>query len=85
MSKDPLKRLGVKNKEEIKNHPFFNNFDWGKLLRKEIQPPFEKIQITEKMIKQDLNLKFEDQDYSQSNYYENRVPDFSFAVNLLEK
>lgn len=85
MAKDPLKRLGVKDKADIKKHPFFNNIDWNKLIAREIQPPFEKLQITEKMIKKDHTFKFEDQDYSEANYYENRVPDFSFAVNLMEK
>ena len=85
MAKDPLKRLGVKEKADIKKHPFFNGVDWDKLFKKEITPPFEKLQITEKMIKKDQTLKFEDQDYSEANFYENRVPDFSFAVNLMEK
>ena len=38
--KDPEMRLGVKDKNEIKQHPFFNGFDWEGLLKKELSPPY---------------------------------------------
>lgn len=37
------------------------------------------------MLKHDDKIKFDDKDYEENNYYENRVPDFSFAVHLLDK
>lgn len=38
--KDPEMRLGVKDKNEIKQHPFFKEFDWEGLLKKELSPPY---------------------------------------------
>lgn len=35
-------RLGSKKgAEEIKNHPWFENFNWEKLINKSIEPPFK--------------------------------------------
>ena len=40
--KDPKMRLGSqKGSEEIKNHPWFKNIVWDKLLKKEVEPPFK--------------------------------------------
>lgn len=39
LEKNPKNRIGAQNKAEIKQHPFFNGFDWAKCLRKEMQPP----------------------------------------------
>jgi len=40
--KDPKKRLGAANDfDEIKKHPWFNDLDWDKLYKKEIEPPFK--------------------------------------------
>jgi serum/glucocorticoid-regulated kinase 2 len=42
LTRDPQHRLGVNGADEIKKHPFFaKNIDFGKLLKKEIQPPFK--------------------------------------------
>lgn len=79
--KDPLKRLGVKDKNEIKKHNFFKGVDWGKVVRKEYRPPIEKLVLTGKLLKRDEKLNFQDRDYEENNYNENRVPEFSFAVN----
>ncbi len=40
LQKDPNSRIGVKNKKELKDHAFFEGIDWGKVLRKEYEPPF---------------------------------------------
>ena len=34
------KRPEFKNKKELKDHPFFEGIDWGKVLKKEYDPPF---------------------------------------------
>lgn len=39
MDKDPNKRLGCKDKAEIKNHPFFHDIDFLKVLNKEYEAP----------------------------------------------
>lgn len=42
LERDPKLRLGSHNDaEDIKSHPFFKDIDWGKLLGKEISPPFK--------------------------------------------
>jgi serine/threonine kinase 32 len=38
--KEPEMRLGVRDKNEIKQHPFFKDFDWEKLLAKELPLPY---------------------------------------------
>ena len=42
LEKDPKNRIGVKNKNEIKIHPFFEEINWEKLENKEIEPPILK-------------------------------------------
>lgn len=39
MKKDPKKRIGSKNKKEIKDDPFFQQLDWSKVMNKEYEPP----------------------------------------------
>ena len=39
MDKEPKQRLGFNDKNEIKNHPFFQDIDFEKVLKKEYTPP----------------------------------------------
>ena len=39
LDRDPNKRPGVKNPDDLKNHPFFDGINWKKLERKETVPP----------------------------------------------
>jgi len=39
LHKDPKLRPGIKNKEEIKNDPFFREIDWKKLQLWKLPPP----------------------------------------------
>jgi len=41
MQIDPAMRLGAEGFSDIKNHKFFCNLDWEKLLTKEISSPIE--------------------------------------------
>lgn len=43
MRLEPSHRLGAKNWQEIKSHPFFSNFDWEKLESGEMESPLKKI------------------------------------------
>lgn len=40
IQRKPAKRLGTNGPAEVKNHPWLKNYDWSKLSRKEIEPPF---------------------------------------------
>ena len=87
LEKDPNKRFGFSNKDEIKKHPFFKGIDWEKLIYKEIKAPINfmkqkseneklnKDEIENKMIK---NIKFNDVDYTEENKFSKRVKNFSF-------
>ena len=68
----------MKDKNEIKHHPFFKEINFERLLKKESDPPFDAIELTEEIIKPDKSLKFNDTDYQDRNDKEFRVPDFSF-------
>ena len=37
---DPKKRLGYNSADDVKNHPFFHDIDFNKVLNKEYKPPF---------------------------------------------
>ena len=41
--KDPNKRIGLSNKVELKNHPWFHDINWDKLSRKGIKPPLNLV------------------------------------------
>ena len=32
--------MGTKNSSDVRNHPWFENIDWKKLLNKELKPHF---------------------------------------------
>lgn len=40
LEKNPKKRLGYKSSKDVMNHPWFKDFNWKKLYRKEITPPY---------------------------------------------
>lgn len=84
MEKEPEKRIGAKSKDEIKNHPFFKDFNWEKLYKREYDPPLDEYELTEQMFKPDKSLNFEDVDYEEKNIDHNRVPDYSFAKNAID-
>jgi len=41
LTRDPEKRLGSNGGKEVKEHVWFSDIDWDKLVRKEIDPPFK--------------------------------------------
>ena len=86
LDKDPDKRFGVSDKEEIKDHPFFKGIDWEKLEKKEITPPINFIKqknddekgANGKKSKLKKNIRFNDIDYNEQNKYIKRVKNFTF-------
>ena len=70
LCKDPHKRIGVLDKNELKNHIWFKGLDWNKIAAKEIKPPIDLIKI-KKEIENDIiednskknNIKFKDFEY----------------------
>ena len=93
LEKDPDKRFGVFDKEEIKKHPFFKGIDWEKLIKKEINPPInfikQKIEndklFDDKKTKMKKNIRFNDIDYSEENKYSKRVKNFTFIRETNDK
>ena len=45
LSRNPEERLGAKGAFEIRAHPFFDNIDWNKLVRREYEPPFKPYHV----------------------------------------
>ena len=87
LEKDPNKRFGVNNKDEIKKHPFFKGIEWEKIKNKEIKPPtnfmkqkseYEKLNDDDIENKKIKNIKFNDVDYTEENKFNKRVKNFSF-------
>eukprot|EP01127_Copromyxa_protea_P007271 TRINITY_DN17198_c0_g1_i1.p1 TRINITY_DN17198_c0_g1~~TRINITY_DN17198_c0_g1_i1.p1 ORF type:complete len:479 (-),score=114.93 TRINITY_DN17198_c0_g1_i1:30-1466(-) len=63
LKRDPKERLQDPNK--IKSHPWFNNIDWTKLVRLQIQPPFvphvkneeDVANIDDEFLQEDINAE----------------------------
>lgn len=79
MDSNQANRLGVDNKKEIMNHPFFHNVDFKILLEKRYRPPNLDLQPLnfEKMAAYDLK----DEDYEETNKRVNRVRNFTFIAD----
>lgn len=41
IQRKPANRLGLNGAQDVKNHPWFAEFDWEKLKRKELQAPYK--------------------------------------------
>ena len=54
LCKDPNIRIGIKNKKEIKTHPWFKNINWDDLLIKNVHPPLN-FSLIEKEIEETIN------------------------------
>ena len=54
LNKNPYKRIGLSNKDELKNHPWFKDIDWDKLSRKGINSPLNLV-VMKKEIEENYN------------------------------
>jgi hypothetical protein len=85
LNRDPKTRLGVNNKDEIKNHEFFADIDWDLLYSRSIEPPINLVEIKNEYLREDNNIsiresiKFNDDDYQKKNADYNRVKNFTFV------
>lgn len=41
IQRKPVNRLGTNGAREVKQHPWFKNFPWDKLTKKELNAPFK--------------------------------------------
>ena len=88
LCRDPLKRIGVLDKSELKRHIWFEGINWAKLANKEVKPPLDLIQIKRNLEKnktvtniKEFKVSFKDEDYKTNDKKKNdlnRVPKFSF-------
>lgn len=40
IQRKPANRLGYNGSQELKNHPWYRNYPWAKLAKKELKAPF---------------------------------------------
>ncbi|KAK8790933.1 hypothetical protein WA158_005564 [Blastocystis sp. Blastoise] len=104
LTKDPNKRLGsiipVKNQvggvQQLKNHPFFKNIDWSKVLDRSIIPPYKPNYIldnhyldTSNFFKEyttmDISTVLNNHENNNNNQEDNKIDElfknFSFVSN----
>ena len=85
---DPKKRIGFKDINELKNHSWFNGYNWNNLEKRKIHSPFKlikntisqrlctKIPISEKYL-----IKFKN--YLKNNIYEYLIKQFNYVNNQI--
>ena len=47
LDRNPKSRLGSKDKNELKNDPFFKDINWDRMQRKEYKPPVTEFDMDE--------------------------------------
>ena len=88
LCRDPNKRIGVSNKNELKNHEWFKDIDWDKLAKKQIEPPLNLVEMKNRLDHKDnidLKINFEDKDYTDENKGFKRISKFTFIRNDVNK
>ena len=80
LSRDPYKRIGVIDKNELKTHEWFKDIDWKKLEKKQISPPLDLVQIKTKFdnhTESQFILNFKDMDI-ENNKDSKEITNFTF-------
>ncbi len=83
---DYKKRIGFKNINELKNHSWFQGFDWSKLEKKEIKSPFKFIKShinqsrCKKLISSEKNICGYKK-YSTKSFYKSLIRNFDYSNN----
>ncbi len=89
LCKDPYKRIGVLDKNELKRHVWFKGINWKKIANKEVEPPLDLIKIKRDLENDNINtssknnkIDFKDDDFIINNEGIqngiNRVEGFTF-------
>ena len=81
LSRDPYKRIGVIDKNELKTHEWFKDIDWKKLEKKQISPPLDLVQIKTKFdnhTESQFMINIEDMDYIDDNKNSKKISNFTF-------
>ena len=55
LNREPNKRIGLSNKIELKNHPWFKDIDWDMISRKGIKPPINFVLMKKEFDNDDIN------------------------------
>jgi serine/threonine protein kinase len=78
---DPSKRIGssIRDSEEIKNHPFFENINWASIFKKTIDPKFKPYLQDENDLSNFDRIFTEEDPFSQPKY-----SFFNFEENFSE-
>ena len=88
---EPYRRLGYKSVDEIKNHPFFKNVDFDKVLNKEYEPPFKPDLNSDTDLKYfdkcftDMTMSVENKDNENNNDYSNELKFDGFSFQHEEE
>lgn len=88
---DFKKRIGFKNINELKNHHWFQGFDWIKFKKKQLESPFKfsKKEINNELEcrKFDISIKHKIIHTLQSkkNYYKNLIQKYDFVNKIIIK
>lgn len=70
LSRDPKRRLGYNGSEEIKNHPFFSQLSWKRLLMKGYIPPYKP------PVSSAIDTSNFDQEFTRENPIDSVVDEF---------
>ena len=87
LCRDPNKRIGVSDKNELKNHEWFKDIDWDKLAKKQIEPPLNLVEMKKRLEDKensDVKINFEDKDYNDNNGFK-RISKFTFIRQDVNK
>ena len=83
LNRNPKNRIGVNNKDEIKNHEFFADIDWDLLYQRKFNPPINLVDIKQELARENpqslKEAQFIDRDYQEKNADYNRVKNFTFV------
>ena len=88
LCRDPNKRIGVLDKNELKNHEWFKDIDWDKLAKKQIEPPLNLVEMKKRLdhqVNTELKINFEDKDYTNDNRGYKRISKFTFIKSDVNK